>query len=85
LPYDPIWDDFEIFPTDKQYVKAGQEIVLAKLTRKGLAENNKELKLEDSQISEILEAWTNQLKGITIKIAYQDVLGDKQTDCERTF
>jgi hypothetical protein len=29
--------------------------------------------------------WEKQLQGIYIRIEYQDILGNKQNPCERTF
>jgi hypothetical protein len=83
LPYDLISDDYTVFPRNKQYITAGQEMILAMLTKKGLAENNPTL--QGNQISEILVAWTTQLKGITIEIAYNDVLDKQQPICVRKF
>jgi hypothetical protein len=83
LPHNPIWDDFSIFPAGEQYVEAGQNMVLAKLTSRGLARNNEAL--QPNQIAEILEAWSNQLQEITILVKYCDVLREEQPDCVRTF
>lgn len=80
FPQEVIWDYFWNFRQKKYYIQSGQDIVLVELTEKNLAE-----KFEENTIKNILDSWQEQMDGITIKITYEDILGNPQESYETTL
>jgi hypothetical protein len=68
------WDDYSYFTQKQEYLRAGQQIYLAKLY-----DNKSSIK------KQVLSQWNNRLSGIKIHICYKDVLGNKQPDYIRIF
>jgi len=61
------------------YIQKDQEIYLAEITSDKLEQKN----YNKTQIHEIIESFRERLNEITIKIAYEDVLGENQTALDR--
>jgi hypothetical protein len=76
-----IWDYFWNFRQRKLYVQPGRDVLLVKLTAENLAEQG----FDAATIRKILDAWQQQMDGITIYITYEDVLGNLQEDYETTL
>lgn len=75
------WDNHWTFITEKTYLRAGEKIILVKLSAEGLIKQGK----SEPEALKILEKWQKQLGGIEIKISYEDILGNKQNDYVRTY
>jgi hypothetical protein len=73
-----VWDYYWIFRENKYYVQAGQKIKLLELTHTGLSEDG----LSEDDIEAILSSFQQQMEGLTIRISYEDILGNKQVDYE---
>ena len=68
------WD----FSESKYYLQAGQSLELFKMSKTFLS--SQELGQED--INKVFTRWEEQKDGVNIKIAYEDILGNKQEDYE---
>jgi hypothetical protein len=78
---DVAWDHIWSFRQRRLYVQPGQDVVLARLTEENLAGQG----FDEAQIRKILDAWQEQMDGITIYITYEDILGNLQEDYETTL
>jgi len=76
-----IWDYFWSFRQRKLYVQPGQDVVLVKLTEEHLAGQG----FDEATIRKMLDAWQEQMDGITVYITYEDILGNLQEDYETTL
>ena len=63
------------------YIQKEQEITLAGVAEADLEQKN----LSKTRINETIKFFRNSLSGTTIKIAYEDVLGEKQKPLSRTI
>jgi hypothetical protein len=75
------WDYFWSFRQRTLYVGSGQDVVLVKLTQKNLAGQG----FDEATSRKILDAWQEQMDGITVYITYEDILGNLQEDYETTL
>jgi len=64
------------------YIQKDQEMLLAKITSDSLKHNNN---YSDTQIDEIMKEWTKCLNKVSVKITYEDMLGEKQKTLWRDF
>jgi hypothetical protein len=76
-----IWDHSWSFRQRRLYVQPSQDVVLAKLSEENLAGQG----FDKATIRKILDAWQEQMDGITIYITYEDILGHLQEDYETTL
>jgi hypothetical protein len=74
-----LWDTCWTFSDTKFYIQAGKEIVLVKLTLKGLEEQN----FSNEEALLILEEWQSNMEGIRILITYDNVFDNQQPLYER--
>ena len=81
LPEQVIWDKHWTFLQSKFYLKAGQDLVILKLSSSNLQKQG----FDEQETRKILDSWKNQLEGIEINITYEDVLGNKQEHYRRTM
>ena len=81
LPANVLWDNYWTFSSQKHYLIAGKSIDLIRLSASNLSRQG----FSETEIANILNAWQEQVSGITIKITYEDVLGNKQENYERTL
>ena len=69
-----VWDDFSYFTQKQEFLRAGQNIYLAKISDSDSAKSKN-----------LLSLWEKRLSGIKIHIRYKDILGNKQPDYIRLF
>lgn len=62
------------------YIHKDQEIILAEMSPADLKQKN----YDETQIHEIIKSWRESLNETTIKIAYEDILGENQPTLHRT-
>lgn len=74
LPDSPSWDNYWSFSERRHYLRAGKSIDLVRLTLRGLTDSG----LTETEASYVLRAWQDQLAGIEVSIAYEDILGNAQ-------
>lgn len=67
--------------SNSSYIQKEQEITLALVSEADLKQKN----FTETQINETIEFFRNRLSGTSIKIAYEDVLGEKQKPLDRTI
>jgi hypothetical protein len=78
---DQVYDHFYAFRNRKCYIKPNASLNLAELTRVSLEKRE----FSPEQVEHYLESWNKQINGITIKIAYADMLGNQQESYEITL
>jgi len=81
FPQQVVWDYFWNFKRKVYYVQSGQDLVLLRLT----AENLSNQGFDDTTVKGILDSCEEQMRGINIKITYNDILGNPQEDYETTL
>lgn len=81
LPYNAKFDTAYDFGDYHSYIQEDQAIDLAKLT----SDHLKGQEYNNTQIQEIMKAWTENLSGIVVEIDYEDVLGQKQETLSRSL
>jgi hypothetical protein len=81
LPGDFKWDNYWSFGENKHYLKDGISIDLIRLS----SQNLREQLLGEDEIERLLNSWQAQMYGITIKIKYEDMLGNSQEEYTRTL
>jgi hypothetical protein len=78
LPSSLVWDQFWEFRPRKYYLAADKRIDLIRLTASKLRESG----FSEEAIADILESWQDQMPGISVRIRYEDVLGNSKDDYE---
>jgi hypothetical protein len=69
-------DNYQHFTMPETYIEPGGKILLASITRKNLEDQG----VDSDQATKIIKSWEKQMANITVKIAYKDILGKRQTD-----
>jgi hypothetical protein len=80
LPYNASGDMFN-FKSEIYYISTGAQMILADIDYDDLNDEG----YNNSQIIEIMKAWRENINGIDIEIAYQDVLGERQETLRNTI
>lgn len=81
LSYTIDWEYFWSFGRQNYYIEANTKIYLIGTS----AENLRKQGFSRQKITKILNEIEEQMSGITIEIAYEDVLGNQQEDYRRTI
>jgi hypothetical protein len=81
LPEGIQWDNSWYFRPRKHYLSAGKSIDLVRLTASNLLRQG----ISETELKRILDAWQDQMPGISVNIKYEDVLGNRQDDYEITL
>ena len=75
-----IWDTYWTF-SHEHYLGPKDKTTLIKLTTNNLKEQG----YNEMKSLQILKKWQEQIEGINIKIAYEDIYGNRQKEYIRTF
>lgn len=75
------WESAKSFDSEKSYLEAGERINLIEVSAGYLSKKG----FTAAEIDSLLYAWVKQMVGLTIKITYEDVFGNRQPNLEDTI
>jgi hypothetical protein len=75
------WDNYWTVTDDVFYLRAGQSLILARVSAQGLLADGFDVDGADR----ILRSWQAQLEGVRVDALYEDALGNKLPDYSRTL
>lgn len=75
------WDSYWTFTESRVYLRAGDSLVLTRLSAKTLLASG----YDAAQVKAILDSWQDQLEGVNLGISYEDVVGNRMPNYSRTL